>query len=354
MVVAPGPRFSTYDTFRYYHDAFAELGHKVVAFKYHDHFAYHATALAHLEDKSGEEYELQQRAIMLSAENLISRIARTRPELIFIVSGIALPMGVWDWLESFKSALKEPYKTMVLFTESPYIDDTQFPVLKRVDLAATTDLASLDKFKGINEATMYVRHAQNPNVHKMQPISKAHDADVFMVGTGFPERIKLLSEIDWTDVDLRIFGGNWDDLEESKALADYYSVEFLDNEAEVSKYYGNSKINLNIFRTAKWPGENVIHIAPEQAYSLSPRCYEIMACGGFLLTDTRPELEELFDVGKDLVVFEGAEDLQDKIRYYLAHDSERKRIAMSGYSAVREHTYTNRAEQIIEFVENVR
>ena len=73
-----------------------------------------------------------------------------------------------------------------------------------------------------------------------------------------------------------------------------------------------------------------------------------------MLTESRPELEELFDVGKNLVVFEGAEDLQDKIRYYLPHDSERKRIAMSGYSAVREHTYTNRAEQIIEFVENVR
>lgn len=326
------------------------LGHETFAFMYHDHFAYHATALASSEDKTGEEFELQTRAIGMASESLISRIARVRPELVFIISGIALPMGVWDWLDSFKGSLKEPFRTMVLFTESPYIDETQFPVLARVDIAATTDRASLEAFKAINEKSIYIQHAYNSQVHIMQPMSQEHMADVFMVGTGFPERIRLLSQIDWDGIDIRLFGGNWDDLQESALLSNFYSLEFMDNKTEVVDYYSNSRINLNIFRTAKWPGENVLHINPDNAYSISPRCYEIMGCGGFLLTDTRPELLELFEVGKDFVVFDGALDLEDKIEYYLLNESARRRIAMSGHRAVRDHTYEDRASKIIEFV----
>jgi spore maturation protein CgeB len=352
-VVAPGPKFSTFDTFLYYHDAFKRLGHEVMAFQYHDHFAYHATALAHLEGVDGEEYELQRRAIGLASESLISRIARTAPDLVFIISGLALPINVWDWLDTFNDSLKKRFMTMILFTESPYIDDSQFPILARVDVAATIDVASLEAFRAINENSIYVRHAYNPEVHKIPPISKEHNADVIMIGTGFPERIRLLSAIEWGDIDLRIFGGNWGDLEESELIKRFYSLEFLDNSTDVVNYYGNSKIDLNIFRTARWPGENVLHIDPESAYSISPRCYEIMACGGFLLTDSRPELFELFEVGKDLVVFDGAEDLQDKVKYYLSHERERRKIAMSGLMAVKDQTYDERAKQIIDFVSSL-
>lgn len=353
LVVAPGPRFSTYDTFRYYHSAFKNLGHDTFAFKYHDHYSYHSTALCAMEEKTGEEEELQVRAIGLSSESLISRIARIRPDLVFIISGLALPMMVWDWLDSFKKSLVNPYKTMVLFTESPYIDEAQYPLIERVDIAATIDKSSLRAFREINEQSIYVQHAYSAGVHNIKPASRKHAADVFMVGTGFPERIRLLSEIDWSDIDLRIFGGNWGDLDESKAIEDFYSLEFLENDGIVTDYYSNSKISLNIFRTAKWPGKNVLHIEPGMGYSISPRCYEIMACGGLLMTDTRQELLELFDAGRDFVLFNGADDLSDKIRYYLKNESERKRIAMSGWRAVREHTYEDRASRIVDFVNSV-
>lgn len=352
MVVAPGPRFSTYDTFRYYAQAFKELGHDVFTFNYHDHYAYHATALTELEGKDPESMELQLHAITLASEDLISRIARKRPELVFVISALALPQGVWDWLDSFKDSLKKPFTTMVLFTESPYIDETQAPILKRIDLAATMDMASLDIFRSINENSIYIRHAYNPEVHRPVPKSFEHAADVFMVGTGFPERIRLLAGIDWSGIDLRIFGGNWGDIEESDSLKGYYSIEFLDNDTDVPIYYSSSKINLNIFRTAKWPGENVTHISPDLAYSISPRCYEVMGCGGFLLTDARQELLELFDDGKDLVVFDGAEDLEDKIHYYLINERARNKIAFSGLKAVADHTYVDRSREIIKHVED--
>jgi len=349
LTVAPGPKFSTYDTFKYYTQAFKVLGAEVRPFNYHDHYAYHATALSYIEDSSAEDADLQTRAIQLAAESLISTIARGKPDLVFVVSGLALPPAVWDWFDAFNDSLKKRFKTMVLFTESPYIDETQYPLIERVDFAATMDLASLENFKAANKDSFYIRHAYSQFVHYPRPRSTNYGADVFMVGTGFPERINLLASVDWNDIDLRIFGGNWGDLGDE--LDDYYSAEFLDNEEIVPQYYTNSRVSLNIFRTAKWPGKNVLHIDPGLAYSISPRCYEILACGGFLLTDSRPELTELFKDKRDMVVFDGAEDLSDKVRYYLTHPRQRNKIVASGMRRVSGQTYEARAKEILTYID---
>lgn len=352
LVVAPGPKFSTYDTFNYYTRAFAELGHEVSTFAYHDYYAYHATALAYIEDGDPEDIKLQGRAIAMSAEDLIARIARKRPDLIFIVSALALPPSIWDWFDDFKLSLKRPFTTMVLFTESPYVEETQLSILGRTDLAATMESLSLGKFTEVNKNSIYVPHAYSPEIHFPRPMSVDYMADVFLVGTGFPERIKLLAGVNWDGIDFRLFGGNWGDIDESRYIKEFYTPEFLDNAEEVPWYYTNSSISLNIYRTAKWPGENVLHIDPGMARSVSPRCYEIMACGGFLMSDARPELLELFKDGRDMVVFDGAEDLNDKIRYYLARPRQRAKVATSGLKAVSGHTYVNRAQKITEFVES--
>ena len=352
LVVAPGPKFSTFDTFNYYTEAFAALGHEVNTFKYHDYYAYHAGAHAFFHDVEELDEPMQMEVIRISSEYLISRIARTTPDLIFVISGLALPHGTWQWLDEFRNNLKKKFATMVLFTESPYVDESQFPILEMTDLAATTDKASLGKFLEINPRSMYVRHAYNPMVHRMMPYSKAHSADVFMVGTGFPERIELLAGVDWTGIDLRVFGGSWDEYKDADVLKEYVTLGNIDNRTTVPSYYTNSKINVNIFRTAKWPGDNVIHIDPGSAYSVSPRCYEIMGCGGFLLTDKRPELLELFKDGRDFVSFDSPESFEDKVRYYLTHEREREKIAINGLRAVAGHTYIDRAADVVEFVEN--
>lgn len=351
LVVAPGPSFSTFDVYNYYTLAFRELGHKVSQFDYHNHFSYHASAIAYFEDSDEHDKEVQRRAIGFSAEGLISKIARTKPDLVFFISGLAIPYMAWDWVDTFKGSLKESFETMCLFTESPYIEESQIPIIERVDIAATMDLSSLEMFQEHNERSMYVKHAFHPDIHKVMPYSKDHVSDVFMVGTGFPERIKALASVNWGDIDLRVFGGNWMDLPVSGVIEQYCSVGFLDNIKDVPRWYSNSKINLNMYRTAKWPGESVVHIESDIAYSISPRCYEVMACGGFLLTNSRPELHDLFEEGKEFVVFESHEELEDKIKYYLVHSNEREKIAMAGWKAVREHTFANRAREILAFME---
>jgi hypothetical protein len=62
-------------------------------------------------------------------------------------------------------------------------------------------------------------------------------------------------------------------------------------------------------------------------------------------------LDELFEVGSELVIYRDDADLLDKITYFLAHETELAEIARAGQArTVREHTYGHRAQGILETV----
>ena len=58
----------------------------------------------------------------------------------------------------------------------------------------------------------------------------------------------------------------------------------------------------------------------------NPRVYDVLACGGFLLTDYNPGLEDEFEIGHDLVVFRNRQELKDQVHYFLSHPEEREEI----------------------------
>jgi len=85
----------------------------------------------------------------------------------------------------------------------------------------------------------------------------------------------------------------------------------------------------------------------------NPRYFEVLACGGFLLTD-----QPVYDLkrvglkaGKHFATFKGLEDLEEKIEYWLNHKKERKRIARQGMRFVRR--YHNTKVRVKEFIQKV-
>jgi spore maturation protein CgeB len=75
------------------------------------------------------------------------------------------------------------------------------------------------------------------------------------------------------------------------------------------------------------------------------RDFEVPMSGGFYLVEYMEELEEFFDIGKEIVCYSDPQDLADKIRYYLEHEDQREEIRKAGYErAVRNHTWHKRFE----------
>lgn len=105
---------------------------------------------------------------------------------------------------------------------------------------------------------------------------------------------------------------------------------------EMPKIFRLSKINLNMT------------IRPIQT-GLPLRIFDILGCGGFLMTNYQAELPDYFEIGADLEAYSGMEELVEKCAYYLEHEEERRQIAMNGYRKVCEqHTYLHRIKNMIE------
>ena len=84
---------------------------------------------------------------------------------------------------------------------------------------------------------------------------------------------------------------------------------------------------------------------------IKARNFEIPGCGGFLLTGNAENLGDYYAIGQEVVCYDNFEDMVDKIRYYLSHESERQEIAQSGYErSLREHTYVHRFDEIFKIV----
>lgn len=107
---------------------------------------------------------------------------------------------------------------------------------------------------------------------------------------------------------------------------------------QMPRVFHLSKINLNITMRGIQSG-------------LPLRIYDIMGCGGFLLTNYQQELPSYFEIGKDLECYESMEDCVQKVQYYLAHEDERKAIAQNGYKKVKQlHTYEHRILKMMEIL----
>ncbi len=104
---------------------------------------------------------------------------------------------------------------------------------------------------------------------------------------------------------------------------------------EMPKVFHASRINLNITMRPIETG-------------LSLRIWDILGCGGFLLTNYQAEIPDYFEIGRDLETYESMEELEQKVQYYLAHDEERLEIAINGYEkTARLHTYEIRIAEMI-------
>ncbi len=91
----------------------------------------------------------------------------------------------------------------------------------------------------------------------------------------------------------------------------------------------------------------VLNIHAEAFLDTETRVFEALGSGAFLLTEQLSS-ENPFSC-QDLVEYTTVEELAAKLAYYLVHEAEREKIAQQGHqTALNNHTYTHRAQEIIE------
>lgn len=135
------------------------------------------------------------------------------------------------------------------------------------------------------------------------------------------EEIKEKKLLD--DEDLEIYSKCW--------------VGFIEKEEDLAEIYRSSKINLNITLQGK--------------SSINYRVFEVLASGGFLLTDEREDIKKYFEVSKHLETYKNTTDLIDKINFYLKNLNIAQKIAQLGkFEVIEKHVFSARARSILKTV----
>lgn len=146
------------------------------------------------------------------------------------------------------------------------------------------------------------------------------------------DRIQLLQSLS-EEFDVHLFTRS-----DASSLPHIHCHGGVNTHTEMPLVFKRSKINLNIT------------MCPIQT-GLSQRIFDILGCGGFLLSNYQGEIPEYFEIGKDLDCYESIEECREKISYYLSHDDRRLEIAENGYQKVKAmHTYQIRIARILKIV----
>lgn len=83
------------------------------------------------------------------------------------------------------------------------------------------------------------------------------------------------------------------------------------------------------------------------------RTFEATACGAMLLTNYTPNLERLFEIGKEVVIYTDINDLLQKIKFYSENSEARHEIANAGLRKSLIHSYDSRAESLLKIIEQI-
>jgi spore maturation protein CgeB len=193
------------------------------------------------------------------------------------------------------------------------------------DLSWTSTVDALEKYCVEGARPIYLPEGANPEIHKPYDLSKA--IDVSFVGQCYGSRPEIVEKIRNQGIAIETYGYGWPN--------GPLSID------KMVQTYSRSKINLGF---AEVDGYN-------KTYCLKGRDFEIPMSGGLYLTQYHPELEEWYDLEKEIVVYSSLDDLVKKIVFLLSNPNEAERIRKNGLKRARaEHTWEMRFEKIFQLI----
>ena len=186
------------------------------------------------------------------------------------------------------------------------------------DWVTTTSEDALPKYARIGyQNVILTQWACNRYAYRR--VSDEKKYDISFVGQPHGSRRKLIASLHTAGIDVPCFGYGWP--------AGRVSHE------RMIEIFSTSRLNLNPSNSSTTTDEPQI----------KGRVFEVPGCGGLLLTEPAAYLDHYLEPDRECVVYESGDDLVDKIRYYLAHEEERKAVELAGEARVlRDHTYDAR------------
>lgn len=265
------------------------------------------------------DYSALNHALMAEARDF-------RPDILFTVQ-----MDYEIWTETLLELQKMEGLALLTWTTD---DSFKFPMVSRYigpyyDAISTTYSYRMADYKAAGIEGAYCTQWA-ANSHWMNPPKPAVECryPVSFIGAAYGGRAETVEKLKKAGIDVECFGHGWPN---GSIASDQIPVVMRD-----------SVISLNFNAAFKIDAGNDMQI--------KARTFEVPGAGGFLLTDAAVQLNSVYQPGEEIATYGSFEELEQKIRYYLAHPEERDRIACAGYLKTAAcHTYEQRLKGLLDF-----
>ena len=368
------------------HDTLAGMGHEVV--KFGGDVTGHFTAFRNYRHDPEEQARFLEYRERMQSELLreVEEQHRKKPIDLFFS---------YFWSEICEPGTVENIKALGITTVNWFCNASyQFHLVRdlapRYDWCLVPERFRLGDYIEAGARPIYCQEAANPEVYK--PCDLPKEFDVTFVGQAYGDRPSYVKFLLDRKIDVRVWGNGWTrfapgarepgtrglarvshvarrlltpdgrraagrrilrklGLPDGGDVGDASGLEWVHElppgvlggilpDEEMIRMFSRSRINLG-FSTCGNTREET-----DRVVQVRLRDFEVPMSGGFYMVEYMQELEEFFDVGREIVCYEGPEDLVEKIRYYLAHEGEREAIRKAGHErALRDHTWKRRFEK---------
>ena len=192
-------------------------------------------------------------------------------------------------------------------------------------LSWTSTEDALKKYCVEGSTPIYLPEGANPEIHRHYDLGKT--ISVSFVGQCYGNRPAIIARLQEAGIHVEAYGSGWPN--------GPLSTE------DMVRLYSRSRINLGFGGV----------IGFSDAYCLKGRDFEIPMSGGLYLTEHHPELERVYEVGKEIVSYTDFEDLVKKIRHLLENPEEAERIRLRGFErSRRDHSWEMRFEKVFDII----
>lgn len=278
--------------------------------------------------------------------DLVVRALNFEPDLILTLAGSPVALGSLTLLkkQGFKLACwyVEDYRYFTSWRETALYYDFFFTIQEG---------GFFDELKKLGVSNYhYLPNACAPEIHRPEKIPEArrsrYGSDLSFIGAPYPNRVNMFKLL--LDFDFGIWGEGWDGYlqlfgDHIRARGRWISEE------TAAIIYNSSKLGINLHSSTT---HDLINLEGD---FINPRTFALAASGCFQLVDYRAPLEELFEVGRELIVFRSPEEFRELIEHYLGNPDEGIEIAgRARERALREHSYEHRMKSILETVSQNR
>ena len=194
--------------------------------------------------------------------------------------------------------------------------------------------------------TIFIGNAYDPNTHRPMKVSaeerKQYGGLVGFIGDYEIERAQSMFFLAQNGIPIRVWGPNWD----RKCRLRHPNMK-IEGRPLWGDDYAKAICSFDI---------NLVFLRKINRDLQTQRSIEIPACQAFMLAERTNEHMDLFEEGKEAEFFSSNEELLNKVKYYLSHEEERKRIAQAGRERCLKSGYSNhdRIKQMLAVIEGLR